>query len=127
MEVFKIDSVFFFKIKCGIVNLKNKFVFYEFNLWRITMKKIVVKLGFIIFVASILFGCAGFPGVVAKYGDPGCKEWSKRIAYRQVCADYSSNGHCRFWRSESYLEDYCVEWKTKEEVEYERSGYNSYD
>ena len=85
------------------------------------MYKIMIKFRILVifaFIASTV-SCAGIPGIVAEYGEPGCTQWSKRIAYRQVCTRYSG-GVCMNYKTESYWQDYCVHWKTKKQVEYER-------
>jgi len=51
-----------------------------------------------------------------------CERWDYRLAYRQVCKSYSSNGHCSFWSSESYMERYCVKW-IKDPGSKKRSSY----
>ena len=71
--------------------------------------------------ALILFSsCA----VLEHYGT-NCKRWAYRTSYRSVCKDYDSNRNCRFWGQESYQEQYCAAWKTKEEIQREKSGYSS--
>ncbi len=72
------------------------------------------------FMLLVVYGCGGFPGIEAKYGEPGCKQWSQRTAYRQVCASWRGDT-CSYYKTEPYTEDYCISWKTKEEVEAERS------
>jgi hypothetical protein len=87
------------------------------------MKKVKISFFLYSFCIFIFYGCAGIPGTVAKYGEPGCTEWAQRNAYRQVC-DRWSDGVCMNYKTESYYQDYCVHWKTKEELEYEKSVLN---
>jgi len=39
-----------------------------------------------------------------------CERWATRIAYRQVCRGYSSDGNCSLWGTESYQDTYCTKW-----------------
>jgi len=66
------------------------------------MNKVVIRTALFVF-------CTGIFLVVSSCGYR-CEKWDYRLAYRQVCKSYSSNGHCSFWGSESYMEKYCVKW-----------------
>lgn len=77
------------------------------------MYKITIRSGLFVLIAVMLLTVSG-----CAYSK-NCERWDYRTSYRQVCKRWSGT-HCAFWGSEAYQEKYCAQWKSKEQIEYEK-------